>query len=101
MSLAISMMLSWFLVIAVVLAVLWGGHNEWADFGHPAHVETLGNQLLTMHHCWTVVAPRGVFPTHAVVTTSHGHTIYTGSHRALDHVFSGKHPHLTVWGFCR
>lgn len=68
---------------------------------------TAVESLLEEHGCWSGEAPAdmaGKFPGHVVVTINGGDPVYAGGPmvgRALDHVFKGKHPNLTVNGFCR
>lgn len=72
------------------------------------HVATLADHVhhvLTVHGCWQGAAPHdmaGKMPGHAVVGL-HGQVRYGAQFvgPALDHVFKGTHPHLTVYGFCR
>ena len=78
--------------------------------GLPA--ETVGShasaaqRLLDRHDCWSDRAPAdmaGRLPGHVVVSSGAGAPHYSARMvgAALDHVFHGKHPGLTVHGFCR
>ena len=91
----------------VALAVGLAGLNA---SGLPA--DTVGSypsaaqRLLDRHDCWSDHAPAdmaGRLPGHAVVSLGAGAPHYSARMvgAALDHVFHGKHPALTVHGFCR
>jgi hypothetical protein len=64
------------------------------------------NPLVMAHGCWTGPAPidmAGRLPGHAVVSVN-GRATYGGPatvHRAMEHIFNGGYPRLTVLGFCR
>ena len=76
--------------------------TESSDYPTPAE------RLLRRHDCWTGEAPRdmrGKLPGHAVIQWGSQGAVHTGDPAevgaAIDHVFSGRHPGLTVYGFCR
>lgn len=65
---------------------------------------TLAEKLVATGDCWTVTAPEDVKrPGHAVISDAQGHATYSAANvgPALAHVFEGKHPAITVHGFCR
>jgi hypothetical protein len=67
---------------------------------------TAAERLLARHHCWTDDAPEpwaGAVPTAAVVIPAGSDAPVHGSNwvgPALEHVFEGERPGLTVLGFC-
>lgn len=81
-----------------------------ADPGDPMQVRPIVTgspaALMEEHGCWAGEAPPdmvGKIPGHVVVTVRHV-TRYAGPEmtgKALEHVFEGKYPALTVHGFCR
>jgi hypothetical protein len=66
----------------------------------------VGQRLLDEHDCWSGNAPAeqaGAIPAAAVVIPADGDEPVHGSawvEPALEHVFEGKRPGLTVLGFC-
>ena len=67
---------------------------------------TAAQRLLDRHDCWSDRAPAdmaGRLPGHVVVSSGAGAPHYSARMvgPALDHVFRGKHPAMTVHGFCR
>lgn len=65
---------------------------------------TVAERLVQDNACWSGPAPRDVKrPGHAVVSDSTGHATYSRANvrLALEHVFDGKHPAITVHAFCR
>lgn len=90
------------LVLATVLT--WGLAMQ--DQQKPVRdlTPTLTERLVQDHDCWTAEAPEDVKrPGHAVISDSTGHATYSAANVrfALEHVFEGKHPAITVYAFCR
>lgn len=92
---------------ALVLAVVYMGALASAGQTKPVDAgPSLAEQLVTEHDCWTGPAPRDMEnkrPGHAVVSDAQGNATYSAANvrLALEHVFKGKHPAITVHGFCR
>lgn len=94
------------LIIGVLAALALTTHSQQA-----AHVDPSPTSNLPVHGhgCWSGEAPadmEGKVPGGVVVTLHPGETpAYLHTPKAvgaaLDHVFSGLHPEMTVWSFCR
>ena len=69
------------------------------------HAEESPQALIAKHDCWTGTPPgdqASTVPGHVIVSTN-GRTVHAGPRmvaKALDQVFEGSHPELTVHAFC-
>jgi hypothetical protein len=102
------------LVACFAVMVLLGGSSETETWGaqgtHPEAGTSYGEKVAARHGCWTDEAPKGVVPTHVVVTLdgevapSYRGRVATG--KALNYLFGTKAESTasgvqSVTAFCR